>query len=276
MNKNIIYVFLVFLASCTFQKSVIVDPPNLCNFKYEKEKNLKIASNNLSLNFQGNYAFSKCFGAGLNLYSGAGDFNSKSGSFNGTDASLTFYKHFNEYVYFELQTGYGICRNNSSTNYEDMGSLLEYGVRTTYTSNTTYQKTFLQPELSFTLKRISINSAVKISGLYFNHYYYDYNSWDNSNGDEEVLTTEGSVTFNNKTGLVIEDIKEFKFGDCFFIQLVTSFSLHNIQTGTATSYYGGGYMSDKTINFSNPNLWPFKVFVGFDIKLGKNKKPLNF
>jgi hypothetical protein len=157
-----------------------------------------------------------------------------------------------------------------------MGSLIEYGARFTNTSNATYQKTFLQPEISFSFKRVSINSALKFSGLYFNHYYYDYYSWDNSNGDEEVITTEGSVTFNNKTGLMIEDIKEFKFGDCFFLQFVTSFSLHNIETGTANSHYGGGYVSGEPINFSNPNLWPFKVFVGFDIKLGKNKKPLSF
>jgi len=280
MKKLIIYpFFIVFLTSCSIQKSVIIDAPNLCNFIYEKEKNIKIVSNNYSLQVQGNYAFNKCFGAGLNIYGNPVDIFSESElnlkGFYGADASLTFYKYLNKVVYFELQNGYGMCYNNSLSYLIDG---LEYGTKTEYVSNTTYQKIFLQPEFSFILERMKvsrISTALKFSGLYFYDYYFSYNSRNNT---EELsdIKTQGTVAFNNKASMLLEYINECKVGDCFFIQFVTSFPLYNIRNETNYYQTGGGQITDKSISFSNPCVWPFKVFIGFDIKLGKDKKLLNF
>jgi hypothetical protein len=270
MKKKFIYPFLVLLSSCTFQKSYIVDSPNICNFQYEKEKNIKISTNNISLNAQGNYAFGKNFGAGLNFYTGGENLNYLTSYFGG-DVNFEYFKHVNKLIYLELQTGYGICDNKLTSGQLDAGRVMEYGKNYTFKNNTTYQKIFLQPDITFKLKHISISNAVKISGVYFNNYNYTYEMDDNSDGDMHTINYYGHINFKNKYGLILQDVEEFKFNNCFFIQFVTSYSPNNIENGIAYGDHDSGY-----IKFKNPSVWVFKVFVGVDFKLGKNKNPLTF
>lgn len=277
--KNIFYLLIfVFLSSCTIQKAYIVNPPNVNCFQFEKEKNLKVAINNLSLNTQFNVALNKMFGLSSSLYGGFGHFYSNSG-FGGLEIGGIFYKYLTNKKYFELQAGYGFCSNKLETGWptDPFSFLGLHGTSFDCETNTNYHKLYLQPVFYYIGKKTSIGFALKFNTVYYNKYYYKFNQLlddgdgEGSDGREE---REGTIAFNDKYGFVYEPVINIKFGSVFFIQFAGAIS-NNIVSGKAYEYLNGRLSTSQgEFTFSNPQHTYFKINAGLEFKLGKNKKPI--
>ncbi len=279
MKKHIFYLIIIIsLSSCTIQKAYIVNSPNVNCFKYEKEKNLKFAINNLSLNAQTNLALNNKFGLSASLYGGIGDLHAESG-FGGAEIGGIYYKYLSNSKYFELQGGYGYCYNKIDTWWPTDPFMFVglHGTSYSCISNTNYHKLYLQPTFFLVGKKASLGFALKCNTIYFNKYYFEFcNKLDDGAGEgsDGKREREGITSFNNKYGFMFEPVINFKLGQVFFIQFVGALS-NNIDTGKAYEYINNRPTNPFTeYSFSNPQHTYFKINVGFEFKLGKDKKPI--
>jgi hypothetical protein len=284
MKKIVVLLLLIcYFSSCVNQKAYIVNPPNFHYFKYEKEKVLKFAVNRTNVNILGNYAITDRIGFNASLFSGfnISEINNVKLNLNyfGGELSSSYYKYKSDHLYFDFQLGYGYCENNikhwwTADPLYGMG----YGLSTECEANVRYHKLFIQPGVFFIGKKKSLGLAVKVNSVYFTDYYYYYEqileAGDNHYSLERGI--RGKTAFRNKIGFVFEPVIHLKMGDVFFIQFIGAFS-NNIHRSYAYEYLYAHILDPPVLHeFPNPQHAFFKIYMGFEFTLGKNKKPIKY
>jgi hypothetical protein len=283
MTKYILLLIIfISLSSCSNQKAYIVSSPNINCFKYEKEKNIKFAAQGLNYNLQTNVALNNKFGLTASLYGGLNinEIN-RSGiklNFIGGEIGGIYYKYLTNHIYFESQLGYGYCDNNTDAGWasDPLSAMGLHGSSYFCETNTNYHKLFIQPCVFFIGKKKSLGLGLKVNSVYFVNYHYSFKNilvdGDTGSGYDTESGIEGETGFYNKLGFVFEPVINLKFKDVFYIQFIGALS-NNIHNGISNEYVASGPTSVEH-SFSNPQHIYFKINLGWEFKLGKNKKPI--
>jgi hypothetical protein len=256
---------LIFSAcSPIVQRGYVASSLNMNHFDRDNEKNLKISLFANHYELQSNFALTKKFGlsAGIN-----GSFRGQLGG----ELGGIYYKKFNDKNYFEIQYGYGYFNNKTKIHMAMSLFAGEHGTWYHSNSDVSYHKIFLQPTYFISTEKVDVGFALKISGNYYDRFYYYSRKTIQDDVDENFYHT---TDFRYKWNLLFEPAVRLHFNKKFFIQLSGIFSNHMLSSPTyhsVTGHQGGTMFLDQTGTVKSPDHVNFVFTMGYEIKFGKKK-----
>jgi hypothetical protein len=245
------------------QKAYIVNSPNVNCFQKLNEKDLRISGSIHQFEIQSGIALTDKFGIAPTIYGGWGTPWKYGGEIGGI-----FYNNHSDRYYYELQAGYGYFRNRSDIDRLTCPSNMTYKSWYRQDVDISYQKIFLQPTAFYIAKYFKIGLSVKFNALYFNKYFFNYETEEESIDGPTFNEIHTSIaSFKDAWSFVMEPALTVKFKPGFYIQAIKPFCGNIYTTQIYKGWGAPGTLESGMLK--HPQVSKLVISVGFEFNLDK-------